>query len=125
MSADLWALMVHASLRALVPIVSVGGTGWVERGKAATIYQSCSPAGTGDIKGQDVLASSRVPIRARSADAEAHCLEVSISPLFCSGRVEALRGSPFEVTAVEPHPVEDHGDLSLWVPKILSEAMIA
>ncbi len=49
MSADLCALMVHASLSALLPIVSVGVTGWVERGKAATIFRSCSPAGTGDI----------------------------------------------------------------------------
>ncbi len=31
MSADLCALMVHASLSALLPIVSVGVTGWVER----------------------------------------------------------------------------------------------
>ena len=94
------------------PIVSVGGTGWVDSGKAATIYQSCSSAVTDDIKAQDVLAFSRAPIRARPAEAEAHCLEVSISPLSCSGRLQALRGCPFDVTAIEPHPVEDHGDLS-------------
>ncbi len=43
MSTDLWALMVHASLHARIPMRVVGGTGWDERGKAATIYQNLYP----------------------------------------------------------------------------------
>jgi hypothetical protein len=32
-----------------------GGTGWAERSKAATIYQSGSPHVIGDTKAQDVV----------------------------------------------------------------------